>query len=55
MRRTETLVLDDAAAAIAAIGVTDKIKDAILSSARDYRKLHGSLPAGVSAVTERQF
>lgn len=55
MRRTETLVLDDAVAAITAIGVTDKIKDAILSSARDFRKLHGKLPAGISAEIERQF
>jgi len=55
MRKSETLVLDDAVAAVTAIGVTEKISDAILSSARDYRKLHGKLPAGVSAVTERQF
>jgi hypothetical protein len=55
MRRTETLVLDDAVAAITAIGPTEKVRDAILSSARDYRKLHGKLPAGVSAEIERQF
>lgn len=55
MRKSETLILDDATAAITAIGLTDKIRDAVLSSARDYRKLHGTLPAGVSAVTERQF
>jgi hypothetical protein len=55
MRKSETLILDDAVAAIAAIGLTDTIKDAILSSARAYRKLNGNLPAGVSAVTERQF
>ena len=55
MRKTETLVLDDITAAIEAIGLTDKIKDAILSSARDYRKLNGRLPAGVSAVTDRNF
>jgi hypothetical protein len=55
MRKTETLILDDACAAIAAIGLTDTIRDAILSAARAYRKLNGSLPAGVSAVTERQF
>jgi len=55
MRSRETLVLDDPCAAITSIGLTEKVKDAILSSARDYRKLHGSLPVGVSAVTERQF
>lgn len=55
MRKSETLILDDATTAIAAIGITEKIKDAILSSARDFRKLNGALPAGVSAITERQF
>jgi hypothetical protein len=55
MRSKETLVLDDAHAAIAAMGLSDGIKDAILSSARAYRKLNGRLPAGVSAERERQF
>lgn len=55
LRTVETLHLDDALAAIKAIGVTDKIRDAILSSARDYRKLHGELPAGVRAETERKL
>ena len=55
MRKTETLILDDAGAAIAAIGITETIKDAIISSARAYRKLNGSLPAGVSSQIERQF
>lgn len=55
MRKSETLVLDDVVAAINAMGVTDTIKDAVLSSARAYRKLNGSLPAGVTAVTERTF
>jgi hypothetical protein len=49
MRKTETLILNDPCEAI------KSIKEAILSSARDYRKLNGSLPAGVSAETERQF
>lgn len=55
MRKSETLVLDDATAAIAAMGVSDGIRDAILSAARSYRKLNGRLPAGVSAETERKF
>lgn len=53
LRTKETLVLDDALKAIKAIGVTEKIKDAIISSARDYRKLKGELPKGISAVEER--
>lgn len=53
LRTKETLVVSDAAKAIKAIGMTDKIRDAILSSARDYRKLKGKLPAGIDATTER--
>lgn len=53
LRTKETLVVVDAAKAIKAIGLTDKIKDAILSSARDYRKLKGELPKGIIAETER--
>jgi hypothetical protein len=52
-RTRETLCLDDAHAAIDSIGVTDKIREAILSSARDYRKQFGELPDGVNAETER--
>lgn len=55
MRRSETLILDDATAALAAIGLTEAITEAILTAARAYRKLNGKLPAGVSAVTERAF
>lgn len=55
LRTVETLILEDAMKAIVEIGVTEKIKDAILSAARDYRKLHNRLPTGVSSVTERQL
>lgn len=55
LRTTETLILDDAIAAINAIGVTDKISDAILSAARSYRKLRGQLPPGVRAETSRSI
>lgn len=53
MRNKEELTVTDAAAAIAAVGLTDKIRDAILSAARDYRKLNGALPAGVTSTIER--
>lgn len=53
LRTIETLILDDPLQAIRAIGVNETIRDAILTAARDYRKQHGSLPAGVSSVTER--
>jgi hypothetical protein len=54
-RKSEALKIDDAIAAIKAMGLTEKIADAILSSARAYRALHGNLPAGVSANTTRKF
>jgi hypothetical protein len=53
MRSKETLILDDAVKAIGVVGVTEKISDAILAAARDFRRLKGSLPAGVSSVKER--
>jgi hypothetical protein len=54
LKSTEILILDDAHEAIRQMGVTEKIREAILSSARDYRKLSGALPFGVSATTERK-
>lgn len=55
MRTVEVLVVEDAIKAIKAIGVTDKIRDAILSSARDFRKAYDELPDGVSATQERSL
>lgn len=53
LRTAKTLVLTDAAKAFAVMGVTEKIKEAILSSARDYRKEHNSLPDGITETEER--
>lgn len=50
LRTKETLVLVNYGKAISAIGKNEKIEAAILSAARDYRKLHGRLPDGVDAV-----
>lgn len=55
MRTEKTLVLDSYGKAIKAIGPNDKIRDAILSAARDFRKLRGVLPEGVSETSERKF
>jgi hypothetical protein len=55
LRTVETLVLDDPFFAIEDMGVSQSIEDAILSAARDYRKKHGKLPAGVSATTDRKL
>lgn len=53
LRTQETLILDDPVLAIRSVGVNEKIRDAILAAARDYRRLHGKLPAGVSSAIER--
>ena len=55
MRNQETLVLVSYGKAICAIGQNDKIRDAILSAARDYRKEHGALPEGVTAEHTRKM
>ena len=55
MRTKETLVLTNYGKAIKAIGPNDKIRDAILSAARDYRKLKGSLPDGVVSETTKEL
>lgn len=53
LRTVETLHLDSYNLAIKAIGPHEKIKEAILSAAREYRKDHGALPEGVRATEER--
>lgn len=55
MRTVEVLVVSDACAAIKAMGLTDKIRDAILSSARDFRKATDELPNGVIAEQQRSM
>jgi hypothetical protein len=55
LREVETLHLDSYSLALKAIGPNDKVRDAILSAARDFRKLHGELPAGVRATYERKL
>jgi len=53
LRTTEVIVIDDVHKAIDSIGMVDKIKDAIISAARDYRKEFKELPDGISSVQER--
>jgi len=53
MRTVEVLVIDDIAKAIKVLGITDKIRDAILSSAREFRKEFDQLPDGIKATFER--
>lgn len=55
LRTKETLILDDPFEAISAMGVSEKLEEAILSAARDYRVKHEKLPSGVSSKTERKL
>lgn len=55
LRNSEILQVDDALKAIVVIGATERIREAILTEARAYRKANGRLPDGVSATTERKL
>lgn len=55
LRTKETLILVSYAKAITAIGPHDKIRDAILSAARDYRKAKGCLPEGVASELTKEL
>lgn len=55
LKTKETLILQDPLKAIISIGVTQDIKEAILKSARAYRKLHNKLPAGIKIEQTRSL
>jgi hypothetical protein len=55
LRATEILFITDPAEAIAAIGMTEKISEAILSASRTYRQIRGELPPGVSSRQQRKI
>lgn len=55
LRTAEILQVDDALKAIVVMGTTDRIREAILTEARAYRKANGRLPDGISATTERKL
>lgn len=55
MRTKEVLTVDNALKAISEIGSNEKINEAIVTAARDYRRTYGRLPAGVSASTTRSI
>lgn len=55
MRTVEILSVADPHAAIKALGCTDKIRDAILSAAKEYRKEYGELPPGIASRNERSM
>ena len=55
MRSKEVLTVDNALKAISEIGSNEKINEAILVAAREYRRTYGRLPAGISATTTRSI
>ena len=52
LRTKEILTVSDWQAAIEEMGCTDRIKEAILTDARSYRKEFNELPAGIAISTE---
>lgn len=50
LRSKETLTVTNPMAALQVIGATEAINEAIVKSARAYRKLHGQLPEGVQST-----
>lgn len=53
LRTRDVWTLDDPAKALASIGCTDGIRDAILTAARQYQKLIGQVPDGVTVTKEK--
>lgn len=53
LRNKEILTVDDAHAALRAMGLTDAIRATILTEARAFRTSFGALPEGVSSHKER--
>lgn len=55
LRNKETLIVEDAVAALTQIGLTDGIKEAIVTAARAYRKLHDRLPDGIKQEIRQEL
>lgn len=55
LRNHEVLTVTDWNAAIEEMGLTDDITEAVIKSARAYRKALGELPAGINATNERSL
>jgi adenine-specific DNA methylase len=55
LRNKEELIVFDPVTAVAQIGFTEGIRDAILTAARAYRKLNGKLPDGIRAETRQEI
>jgi hypothetical protein len=55
IRNKEVLIVKDWRQAIVSVGLTDGIRDAILTAARNYRQAYGELPAGIESTQERSL
>lgn len=55
MREKEILDVVDAIAALTEMGATENIKQAILTSARAFRKIHNRLPNGISSIIKKEL
>lgn len=55
LRTVKTLVLDDAIEVLNSVGVTDGIRDALLTAARAHKKTTGQWPNGVHEETEERI
>lgn len=53
LRTQETLIVEDVHEAIRAMGVTDAIRDTVLTEARIFRKTFGHLPEGITSEKTR--
>lgn len=51
----ETLVVTDPTKAVSVTGWSQRLLEALKTEAREYRKLHGHLPDGVTATGERKI
>lgn len=54
-RTKETLSITDPLKAIAEIGWTEKLIDALTTEAREFRRQHDRLPAGVESIKDRRL
>lgn len=55
LKEKETLTIDQPMVAIMMMGITPDIRDAILKSARAWRKVHGKLPDGIGSTVEKKL
>jgi hypothetical protein len=55
LRDVEVLTVENPVQAVLIMWPMDKLRDALLSCARDYRKTHGELPKGIGVTVDRRI